>query len=130
MRTHKHTCARTHTFRHVHLLTNTHTHARTQQDRCRLCVRVCVCVCVQGSMHALVASPYKAAYNAAKHGVAGFTKVRRISALPHLLGARLGARPGTKTALPIMLGARVVFVRACVHVYMCVCVRPRARCQK
>lgn len=28
-----------------------------------------------GSMHALVASPYKAAYNAAKHGVAGFTKV-------------------------------------------------------
>lgn len=27
-----------------------------------------------GSMHALVASPYKAAYNAAKHGVAGFTK--------------------------------------------------------
>eukprot|EP00199_Chlamydomonas_sp_CCMP681_P007104 CAMPEP_0119108014 /NCGR_PEP_ID=MMETSP1180-20130426/13016_1 /TAXON_ID=3052 ORGANISM="Chlamydomonas cf sp, Strain CCMP681" /NCGR_SAMPLE_ID=MMETSP1180 /ASSEMBLY_ACC=CAM_ASM_000741 /LENGTH=265 /DNA_ID=CAMNT_0007093577 /DNA_START=17 /DNA_END=814 /DNA_ORIENTATION=- len=27
-----------------------------------------------GSMHSLVASPYKAAYNAAKHGVAGFTK--------------------------------------------------------
>jgi len=27
-------------------------------------------------MHALVASPYKSAYNAAKHGVAGFTKVR------------------------------------------------------
>ena len=27
-----------------------------------------------GSMHALVASPYKSAYNAAKHGVAGFTK--------------------------------------------------------
>ena len=25
-------------------------------------------------MHALVASPYKSAYNAAKHGVAGFTK--------------------------------------------------------
>lgn len=27
-----------------------------------------------GSMHSLVASPYKSAYNAAKHGVAGFTK--------------------------------------------------------
>lgn len=27
-----------------------------------------------GSMHALVASPFKAPYNAAKHGVAGFTK--------------------------------------------------------
>ncbi|EIE26165.1 3-hydroxybutyrate dehydrogenase [Coccomyxa subellipsoidea C-169] len=27
-----------------------------------------------GSMHALVASPYKSAYNAAKHGIAGFTK--------------------------------------------------------
>jgi NAD(P)-dependent dehydrogenase (short-subunit alcohol dehydrogenase family) len=25
-------------------------------------------------MHALVASPYKSAYNAAKHGIAGFTK--------------------------------------------------------
>lgn len=25
-------------------------------------------------MHALVASPYKSAYNAAKHGVAGFTR--------------------------------------------------------
>jgi 3-hydroxybutyrate dehydrogenase len=27
-----------------------------------------------GSMHSLVASPYKSAYNAAKHGIAGFTK--------------------------------------------------------
>ena len=27
-----------------------------------------------GSMHSLIASPYKSAYNAAKHGVAGFTK--------------------------------------------------------
>ena len=27
-----------------------------------------------GSMHSLVASPYKAAYNSAKHGLAGFTK--------------------------------------------------------
>ena len=27
-----------------------------------------------GSMHSLVASPYKSAYNAAKHGLAGFTK--------------------------------------------------------
>lgn len=27
-----------------------------------------------GSMHAKVASPYKSAYNAAKHGIAGFTK--------------------------------------------------------
>ena len=27
-----------------------------------------------GSIHALVASPYKSAYNAAKHGVAGLTK--------------------------------------------------------
>jgi 3-hydroxybutyrate dehydrogenase len=27
-----------------------------------------------GSMHATVASPYKSAYNAAKHGVAGFTR--------------------------------------------------------
>lgn len=26
-----------------------------------------------GSMHALVASPYKSAYNAAKHGIAGWT---------------------------------------------------------
>jgi 3-hydroxybutyrate dehydrogenase len=25
-------------------------------------------------MHSLVASPYKSAYNAAKHGIAGFTK--------------------------------------------------------
>lgn len=25
-------------------------------------------------MHALVASPFKSAYNAAKHGIAGFTK--------------------------------------------------------
>lgn len=36
-----------------------------------------------GSMHALVASPFKSAYNAAKHGVAGLTKtvaleVRRV----------------------------------------------------
>ncbi len=27
-----------------------------------------------GSMHSLVASPYKSAYNAAKHGISGFTK--------------------------------------------------------
>ena len=27
-----------------------------------------------GSMHSLVASPYKSAYNAAKHGLSGFTK--------------------------------------------------------
>lgn len=27
-----------------------------------------------GSMHSLVASPFKSAYNAAKHGIAGFTK--------------------------------------------------------
>jgi 3-hydroxybutyrate dehydrogenase len=27
-----------------------------------------------GSMHSLVASPYKCAYNAAKHGISGFTK--------------------------------------------------------
>jgi 3-hydroxybutyrate dehydrogenase len=27
-----------------------------------------------GSMHSLVASPFKSAYNAAKHGLAGFTK--------------------------------------------------------
>lgn len=31
-----------------------------------------------GSMHALVASPYKCAYNAAKHGVAGFTKTAAL----------------------------------------------------
>lgn len=31
-----------------------------------------------GSMHALVASPFKAAYNAAKHGVAGFTKTAAL----------------------------------------------------
>ena len=29
---------------------------------------------LSGSMHSLVASPYKSAYNAAKHGIAGFTK--------------------------------------------------------
>lgn len=31
-----------------------------------------------GSMHALVASPFKSAYNAAKHGVAGFTKTTAL----------------------------------------------------
>jgi 3-hydroxybutyrate dehydrogenase len=31
-----------------------------------------------GSMHALVASPYKSAYNAAKHGVAGLTKTAAL----------------------------------------------------
>ena len=31
-------------------------------------------VLLLGSMHSLVASPYKSAYNAAKHGIAGFTK--------------------------------------------------------
>lgn len=31
-----------------------------------------------GSMHALVASPFKSAYNAAKHGVAGFTKTAAL----------------------------------------------------
>lgn len=30
------------------------------------------------SMHALVASPFKSAYNAAKHGVAGFTKTAAL----------------------------------------------------
>ncbi len=30
-----------------------------------------------GSMHALVASPYKSAYNAAKHGIAGARSARR-----------------------------------------------------
>lgn len=29
-------------------------------------------------MHALVASPFKSAYNAAKHGVAGFTKTAAL----------------------------------------------------
>ncbi|KAL4859649.1 D-beta-hydroxybutyrate dehydrogenase [Chlorella vulgaris] len=33
-----------------------------------------VCGAALGSMHALVASPFKSAYNAAKHGVAGLTK--------------------------------------------------------
>ena len=36
-----------------------------------------------GSMHALVASPYKSAYNAAKHGIAG----ARAPLAPHCLGA-------------------------------------------
>ena len=31
-----------------------------------------------GSMHALVASPFKSAYNAAKHGVAGLTKTAAL----------------------------------------------------
>lgn len=31
-----------------------------------------------GSMHALVASPFKSAYNAAKHGIAGFTKTAAL----------------------------------------------------
>ncbi len=31
-----------------------------------------------GSVHGLFASPYKAAYIAAKHGVVGLTKVRNI----------------------------------------------------
>jgi 3-hydroxybutyrate dehydrogenase len=31
-----------------------------------------------GSMHATVASPYKSAYNAAKHGVAGFTRTAAL----------------------------------------------------
>jgi NAD(P)-dependent dehydrogenase (short-subunit alcohol dehydrogenase family) len=46
------------------------------------CIGCLLCGCFQGwgrivntgSMHALVASPYKSAYNAAKHGIAGFTK--------------------------------------------------------
>lgn len=29
-------------------------------------------------MHALVASPFKSAYNAAKHGIAGFTKTAAL----------------------------------------------------
>ena len=29
-------------------------------------------------MHSLVASPFKSAYNAAKHGVAGFTKTAAL----------------------------------------------------
>lgn len=33
---------------------------------------------VAGSMHALVASPFKSAYNAAKHGIAGFTKTAAL----------------------------------------------------
>lgn len=44
-----------------------------------------------GSMHALVASPYKSAYNAAKHGVAGFTKTLALE-------VRQG-RKGAATAL-------------------------------
>ncbi len=33
-----------------------------------------------GSMHALVASPYKSAYNAAKHGIAGESTLQRMHA--------------------------------------------------
>lgn len=35
-----------------------------------------------GSMHSLVASPYKSAYNAAKHGIAGFTKTVALEMAP------------------------------------------------
>ena len=41
-------------------------------------------------MHALVASPYKSAYNAAKHGVAGFTKT---------LALEVGSDPAQQAAL-------------------------------
>lgn len=37
-----------------------------------------------GSMHATVASPYKAAYNAAKHGVLGLTKTVCVGISPSL----------------------------------------------
>ena len=36
-----------------------------------------------GSMHSLVASPYKAAYNSAKHGLAGFTKTVALEVATH-----------------------------------------------
>lgn len=40
-----------------------------------------------GSMHALVASPFKSAYNAAKHGVAGFTKTLALETAQQVLQA-------------------------------------------
>ena len=36
-----------------------------------------------GSMHSLVASPYKSAYNAAKHGLAGLTKTVALEVATH-----------------------------------------------
>lgn len=36
-----------------------------------------------GSMHSLVASPFKSAYTAAKHGVVGFTKSAALEGGPH-----------------------------------------------
>jgi 3-hydroxybutyrate dehydrogenase len=36
-----------------------------------------------GSMHSLVASPYKSAYNAAKHGIAGLTKTIALEVATH-----------------------------------------------
>jgi 3-hydroxybutyrate dehydrogenase len=36
-----------------------------------------------GSMHSLVASPYKSAYNAAKHGLAGLTKTVALEVAQH-----------------------------------------------
>ena len=44
-------------------------------DASRLGAKPLACRIINtGSMHALVASPYKSAYNAAKHGIAGLTK--------------------------------------------------------
>ena len=49
-----------------------------------------------GSMHALVASPFKSAYNAAKHGIAGFTKTAALEVRPVWCWA--GGRAGGSVA--------------------------------
>lgn len=46
-----------------------------------------------GSMHALVASPYKSAYNAAKHGIAGERRVKGHDSW--LLAWHAAGLPGT-----------------------------------
>jgi 3-hydroxybutyrate dehydrogenase len=59
-----------------------------------------------GSMHSLVASPYKSAYNAAKHGIAGLTKtvaleVARDGITVNCICPGLSGHPWSKTKFPI-----------------------------
>ena len=49
-----------------------------------------------GSMHALVASPYKSAYNAAKHGIAGTISTAGKAALLTQALCRRSGRPPTR----------------------------------
>ena len=52
-----------------------------------------------GSAHSLVASPYKAAYVSAKHGLLGLTRVTALEGGPHGLTCNLVAPAYTRTPL-------------------------------